>query len=528
MPTAASRLLALSLSAASLLGPPAQAQDPFSQGQRWVQSPDPLEAWLPRDVHFAADENLVWASAGGQHPRWMALDVARQEASPARFVDAQTPASALGSRTIAAREGTALFGIVQEPASAPGLRTARVLAHSAADAARSGQLLAQWERTLPAAGTAEPRLATDASGDLVAAAAHDLYGGTVRLELLDGATGAARAQLDLPGLALSQLAVAEDGSLVAVAAGLDLYLLDGAGQLVHHQALTAALSALDISPAGDRVALGAIGQLVVLRNGPAGWVPGIVVTRPNTEAVTVVDLAADGLGMAVAWWTFASGTRARFELRQRATVVASAEQDGGSGGLQNLPRHAVVTADGQRAAFGTWGNGLDPEVLLLGAGADDPVAEFQLPGSVTGLDLDRSGRRIAVAHKDVHATAFGLTGSVRLLDTGEGDLRQLETLQQGGSARFATTHPEANVAFLLAGTRVEPVQLPGISGLLHLDRTTLTVLPALVDAATGWADHTVQLPSDPALIGTSLGLQAAFRTPAGTVLGTDTLDALVF
>ncbi len=216
-----------------------------------------------------------------------------------------------------------------------------------------------------------------------------------------------------------------------------------------------------------------------------------------------------------------------FELRQRAQLVASVEQDGGSTGLQNLPRHAVITADGSRAAFGTWGNGVDPEVLLLDAGSSVPVAAFQLPGSVTGLDLDAAGRRIAVAHKDVHATAFGLTGSVRLLDTGEGDLRQRDPLAVGDAALFSTQHPSATIALLLVGTRVDPVALPGIQGLLHLDRLTLTALPALV-GATGWADHAVPLPGDPALIGTSLGFQAAFRTPAGTVLGADSLDALIF
>lgn len=527
MNTTAFRLLSLTLSAASLLTPAASAQDPFAPGQRWVQSPGALEAWLPRDVHFTAQENLIWAGAGGQDPRWMALDVAREQASPARFEDAASSFGALATRTVAARDGVGLFGVVQELDPASGLSRARVIAHSTGEAVRSGQLQPQWERQLTAAGTAEPRIATDAAGSVVAVAAHDLYAGSVRLELLDGVTGALVAAADLPGLALSQLALSDDGSLVAVAAGLDLYLLDGAGTLLHQEDLTAALSALAVAPGGDRVALGAVGQLVVLGNAAGAWSPSVVVTRPSSEVVTALDLAADGEGTAAAWWTFSSGTVARFELRQRAQLVASVEQDGGSTGLQNLPRHAVITADGSRAAFGTWGNGVDPEVLLLDAGSSVPVAAFQLPGSVTGLDLDAAGRRIAVAHKDVHATAFGLTGSVRLLDTGEGDLRQRDPLAVGDAALFSTQHPSATIALLLVGTRVDPVALPGIQGLLHLDRLTLTALPALV-GATGWADHAVPLPGDPALIGTSLGFQAAFRTPAGTVLGADSLDALIF
>ena len=73
---------------------------------------------------------------------------------------------------------------------------------------------------------------------------------------------------------------------------------------------------------------------------------------------------------------------------------------------QLKPYHPNQRMNVPSAAFGTWGNGLDPEVLLLQAGEAVPVAEFQLPGSVTGLDLDRSGRRIGVSYQGLMESPY--------------------------------------------------------------------------------------------------------------------------
>jgi hypothetical protein len=143
------------------------------------------------------------------------------------------------------------------------------------------------------------------------------------------------------------------------------------------------------------------------------------------------------------------------------------------------------------------------------------------------LDLDESGTRIVVAHKDVHVSTFGSTGGIRLFDTGEGDLRQNNPMTIGGIASFSTKRQNSLISLLLVGQRAPAVALPGVGGLLHLDRSTLAVLPAASDL-DGIADHQFTIPSDVALIGTTLSLQSAFRLAGATELGEWVLDPLIF
>lgn len=509
-----------------LLALPALAQGPFPQGELWSQHPASTQAWIPTTVQFAWDGNLAFASTEGLDPGWIALDVAREGPTSPRFEEFQAPQASLTHGSTAAREGDGLFVFEQLAGPTAGSRITQVTRFSGAESALAGSFTPAWSRDLAGSATGPAQLVASDTGEVLAVAAHDQVAGVVRLEVLAGATGEVLLVLDLPGLALTRLELSGNGSLLAVAAGLDLYFVDPMLGVVHHQALMGSLSSLSVSPGGDRVATGAIGQVVEFTQGVQGWAPAVVITRPVTEMATALALGGDGETTAAAWWRYGTGDMARFELTQRARVVAQLEQAGSPFGLQNLPRAIDIDAQSRRAAFGTWGNGVDPEVVLLEVGRPSPVASYDLDGSAVALDLDAAGCRLLVASKDTHMAQFATRGAVRLFDTGEGNLRQEQQLELGTVSTFRTFADDATLSLLLLGQRANPVELPGILGSLHLDRQGLIVLPAVPSA--GFAEHQVQVPSDPAWVGLSVGVQAAYRTPSGTRIGSDVLDPVVF
>ena len=102
--------------------------------------------------------------------------------------------------------------------------------------------------------------------------------------------------------------------------------------------------------------------------------------------------------------------------------------------MQGYPEVVLITPDGRRAAFGTWGTGdPQPEVLLVDALTGAVVLERDLPGSVRALALDETGTRVAVGMKHTHANQFSATGEVRLYDTGERDLQVVGHPAAGGA-----------------------------------------------------------------------------------------------
>lgn len=505
----------------------AQVNQPFRPAERWARTPANGQTWVPRDVHFCAETNLVWAGVEGLNPQWQVLDVPTDQVAGPRFQDSIATANALQSRSVAPAKGSGVFGLVQEPSPDVYQQAVTVSRFSPLDAARTGNFTSDWSRTLAPKINSAAEIATDETGSIVVVAAFVSQSSYVRLEVLDGTNGALLRGLDLPGLALSGLDVSSDGSLIAVAAGLDFYLLDGSGQILHSQALNAASSALAVSGNGSRVAVGSVGQLVVLESSSAGWGVVVTLTRPLSDVVTAVDLSRDGAVMAAAWWRHTTGTWARMEMRSGAILVAQYEQLGSATSLQNLPRVVRITPDGTRAAFGTWGDGASPELVLLEAGLAPPVWEIDLPGSVTSLDLDETGTQIVVAHKDGHANTFGTSGAIRLFDTGETALRQNNPMVTGSTVSFSTHLDGGLISLLLVGQRTNAVALPGVSGLLYLDRTSLAVLPVAMDA-NGVGTHQFAIPMDPVLIGTSLAVQPAFRSVGATELGGRVLDPLIF
>jgi hypothetical protein len=83
----------------------------------------------------------------------------------------------------------------------------------------------------------------------------------------------------------------------------------------------------------------------------------------------------------------------------------------------------------------------------------------------------------------------------------------------------------ATLAFLLYGQRSSPVQFPGVQGLLHLNRKTLAYIWQVPQQ--GRSQFSLRIPLDASLIGTHFAVQAAFRTPTGTVLSPHLVEPLI-
>ena len=186
-----------------------------------------------------------------------------------------------------------------------------------------------------------------------------------------------------------------------------------------------------------------------------------------------------------------------------------------AGGTQNLVSAVDVSADGLRAAFGMWGNTSDPEVVVLEIGNLGPALAIKLPGSVRGLDLDPTGTRVAIAHKNVHSSTFGARGTVRLVDTGERGIQLLETPRLGGELTAAAQRPGSSLGWFLMGPRsATPLFFPGVSTPLLIERGRVQV-HARVPDANGRIDFAMPVPNTPGLRGMQMHLQGAFRTPQG-------------
>jgi hypothetical protein len=240
-----------------------------------------------------------------------------------------------------------------------------------------------------------------------------------------------------------------------------------------------------------------------------------------------VDLSDDGETLAVAQWGFTGAQQTAFEIwdLETGTRAFRSVQYGAGGGLQNLPTAVCLTPEGQRAAFGTWGNGVDPEILLVDRDSASVVQAFDLPGSVFSIDMDSTGTRVAAAYKQTHAQVFHGQGAFALLDTGERELQAVSAARPGHTLHIAASHPGASIVILLLGQPGPEVQVAGVSGRLLLDRSRVAVRAALADPA-GAALFSVDVSAGWTASELPFAIQAAFRLPGGTALTEGILEPI--
>lgn len=508
-----------------------QGQTPFTAGERFGYVSGDQVPWLPDAVAFGAGDELVVAASRGIAGGLAVYGSHDGPAAGNRGFEGRF-AAAYGATAVAAGErADAVYALAQYPAPDLVTRKVELTRHDPLGASRTGNFGPVWVRELDVRINAPSRLACDAAGEVVVAAAYDDRTGNVRVDRVDGVTGALLSRRDVPASGLSRLALSGDGRRVALSAGLSVVVLDEQGHTVAQRALTSAAQALAFSRDGRTLAIGGTSKLEVLRESLGGaWALLTTFHVAQSELAAVCAVSDDGGVLAVGWWDYTTGTSARMELWDVNAALRTGmfAQVGTPVSRQNLPSAVAVTADGRRAAFGLWGDGGTPEVVLLESGRALPVMAFDLPGSVRGLDLDETGTRIAVAHKNVHNSQWGAAGAVRLLDTGERGLEQVATATAGGALRAAARRAGAGMAFFAVGEPAEAgVVFPGVQGALLLRRGSMTVFPAVVDG-TGRADFVLPLANDLGLVGTRVHVQAAFRVAGGLALSAERVDGLVW
>jgi hypothetical protein len=518
------------LVAAALAGPAAaQSPDPYAPGTRWTALPGATAPWMPVSVRFGAGGELVFVGAGLSTPQWLVygstLPPASQGVAQAATGLWAAP-STLSNLTVSCGDGAhELFGLAQIPDPDSSHRRTEI---SRFDPLAPGGLAALWTHDMGWRANGPAKFAVARDGARAVAVLQDSATQQLRIDWLDGATGALLGRVDRAGGTLRPLAVDEDCDVVACVVGLELLVFDGGGALRHQEALASATQALALSGDGSTLIVGAPGLLRVLQWTGAAYVERMREQAPAGELPVRVAASHDGSTWAAAWWNAATGRDVRLELRSAPGDLQVFErwQFGSSSGPQNFPEVVLLARDGSRAAFGLWGcQDAQPEVLLVEQAGGGSVAEIDLPGSVTALDLDPSGTRLAIGMKHGHANQFATTGEVRLFDTGERALQALGPALAGAPLPVTARRSGAGSVWFLYGPRAAPSVLPGIGGVLELRRRGLRALVVPADAF-GRADGWLPMPSSPPPTGVPYAVQALFRSAAGSVLSAAVLEPL--
>ncbi|MCA8981934.1 MAG: hypothetical protein H6831_04865 [Planctomycetes bacterium] len=502
-------LAALALLAAA---PSAGAQDPFEPGLRWIRPAHLSDAWIPTSVGFAGDDQLCWSVANGATPRVDLESSAARGLSQPLFEDLlQDPiAGALRATTCTARNG--LFVLQQTYGANPTERATRVTRYDPLAAATGAAFTPEWTLDLAFQANGPAFFLTDEEGTNGFVLQWNSQVPELAVCVVDLDSGGLAGYLTYPATSLESAAISADGSRVAVVTGTTLRILDAYGQQLEQRSLFTATPALAFDHDGTHLVVGSGGNVQVLTAQATGYQESLLLAGAPTELAKVVDVSADASVIAVGWWDATTGVDARFEVFDGATGQSLREvlRPGVPGGLQNSPSAVEVSTDGRRVACGSWGDGdSDAELVLLDLDQDQPVLEADLPGSVLHLDLDASGTRVLVAAKHLHANQMGITGELRLYDTGERDLQLLEPPRPGGRLHLAARTPGANAAWFLIGRE----QDTPFSGGLALARQGLRVIAGSIQDDVSELD--VPLPAGQRLLGLSPTIQAAWRTEGG-------------
>ncbi|MEO6709750.1 MAG: hypothetical protein ABI054_02450 [Planctomycetota bacterium] len=509
----------------------AQVADPFAPTTRWTCAPSPAAAWMPVSVDFAAAGELVIAAGALGSPRWMVFS-GPAPAGPNGQIQPllsglANPATLSTMQVRAGDQAGELFTLSQVPDPDNAHRRTEVARFDGLGPNALGA--AVWTHDLGLHVNGIARLCSAADGSRLVAIVNDTLTQALRIEWLDGASGALLSRIDCSGGTLRQFAASADVESVAIVAGLELWVFDSLGNQRHHEILTASTQALALSGDGRTLLVGAPGLLRVL-----AWNSSLFTERsreiaPLSELPVRCALSDDGGTWAAGWWNSITGRDLRLELRRAPNdaLVWQELQSASAGAPQNYPEALCIARDGRRAAFGLWGSqDGQPEVLLVDRDLAQSIVRLDLPGSVLALALDPSATRLAIAMKHAHANQFATSGEVRLFDTGERDIQALDQARLGLPLPVTAQRAGARSTWFLYGPRASSSQgVAGISGPLWLKRRGLSLIQAPADA-TGRASANLPIPLIPSASGVPFSVQALFRSRAGSSLSSSVLDPL--
>lgn len=500
-----------------------EVEDPFSPGLRWSRE-SASAPWIPGHVQFADGDQLVWAASapfGAAGARVESLSAWGSGPQPSLASDAAFTDGARILELASSRNAAALFALVQTPgagAAPTSVYLARYPAPGPASDPTDGPL---WTIHSPAAVTGAARIACDVWGESVCFAAWDSQSKRILVRWHRGDDGSIFAATEVIASDLDRLVMSADGAFTLAASGDRVWIWDASGALFHYEITDGPVRVADFDASGDRLLIAHGARARLLERVAGGYLESARVDAAPNELAGCGAMAASGGGWAIAWYDLSTGD-ARYQLFAGATTTVAADhaQVAITRTLQNIPASISITPDAQRVAFGTWGSEAAHEVLLLGAANGGLVWSIDLPGSALDVDLDHTGRRIVVAHKNTHANLPSSGGAVRMYDSGESDLTLTQAPREGGVLALEALVPGASVAFFLFGAGVDtPAQLPFVSGELWVSLHSRLVVRARRPDAEGIARCELDLPHG--LSGVEIATQAVARQ-GGSLVASET------
>lgn len=359
-------------------------------------------------------------------------------------------------------------------------------------------------------------------GTLLVAAIYNA--GTMKTEVSVFGAGSSTPQLsflvDTFG-AFEAFVVSGDGTTAAFRSGMRLVIVDlqsGATLLDQFQVNSTFYGGLDISGDGDDVAMGTASSLLRYeRQGTGSYVQVETLQLGAGNFCAALGLAADGSTLYYVVNNFSTPSLATVRGRETTTGTALCSwQVAGSGSYLNLASEVCVSEDGERIAVGLMGDEGQtvPELLFFRAGVNAPIAAWDAPGSVVSLDMSPSGHNVAAAVRGSHSTQFSQGGAILLFETPDLDLVVDGVPTLGSTIELKQQLRQSAIARVIVAPSLDasPQFFPS-AGLLYLDRSLLTWLPAGGANAQGEVVTSYTLPSTPSLIGASLYFQGVGLAP---------------
>lgn len=475
--------------------------------------PDNGEGWVGRAVALGNAGTQVFTEFDTAADRASLLS--GFDASPVVPVWADPVVTASTNVRVHGSDATGLFvSCRQIPVTTNGARNVVVSAYTSSSATPL------WSWTFPSQTYGGSRAMVSADGSRIVAAMLQPTTAHLHVAVFDGGSPVPTSFFTHQvGLQLQQLVLSEDGSTLYAATTSGGYMFDvSAGALVQQFVLLQSFTAQDISGDGSILAVGYFNGVDVYERQAAGnYLRTWQGSWPGSIVCQQLDVSEDGSTLVLGFGYYDQNLRVRIEaidLRSMTTTMVDEAQGGGT--YQNVVARVACSANGQRFAVGLWGDeaGLVPELRVYRPDQNAPVATYDYPGSVYDLALSRTGARVVVGTKAVHANVLAGGGSVDLYSIGDEDFAAVGTPSIGRKVDFDLWGaPNSPARLLLAPHPADNLFPIGSLGVLYLKRTELTILPMPPTDAVGYSRGEYLLPLSPAFIGTTLWFQGMTTAP---------------
>lgn len=377
-----------------------------------------------------------------------------------------------------------------------------------------------WDMQISSQDKSDIRVAED--GSRIVAIVYDVSQGATVLTVFNPQSSAPVAMHAInTGGAYEGIEMSSDGKRMVLRSSLKFQVVDldsGTTLFTKYYVGSFFTGGLDVSGSGDVVAIATGGVLDVYHwngssyNGPNSY------PLPSGGYTPALALSEDGLTVAHATNFYGSVADVHFQMLNTADLtLVSDHYVSGSGSMPNVASIIQLSADGETAALGLWGDefGTTPEVLVFNKQQVGIAASCDLPGSIMDMDLSPDGQRIAVAAKGVHATEFGSGGGLYLFETVDPDFDMHGVPSVGSTVTLGQELNPGSFGRVVYAPSLsnDPRVFAGV-GTLFLNENQLGFLPGLSMAGAdgnAWTSHYIG--NDAALIGTTVFFQGIGLRP---------------